>query len=141
MSSGRWFLPTKRGRRSRLFRPNSGFGRLCSAARFRYRFRQLGAPAVGPHERGHRAATVVAPGKGPERGLRPGVGAASGRRKSKESRLLLPIVRQISGKGYETRRRQLDGLFTGHDGVNDFGREIGETHAAGYLALGFPRIR
>ena len=37
-------------------------------------------------------------------------------------------MRQISGKGYETCRRELDGLFAGRDGVNDFGGEIGETH-------------
>jgi hypothetical protein len=57
-----------------------------------------------------------------------GLGAVSGRRKSEEPPLLLPIVRQISGKGYETCRRQLSGLFTGHNCAIDFGGEIRETH-------------
>ena len=37
------------------------------------------------------------------------IGAASGRRKSEEPPLLLPIVRQIPGEHDEPRRRQLDG--------------------------------
>ena len=57
-----------------------------------------------------------------------GVGAASGRRKSEEPPLLLPIVRKISGMRYETRRHQLDGLLANQDRANDFRREIRETH-------------
>jgi hypothetical protein len=38
------------------------------------------------------------------------IGATSGRRKSEEPPLLLPIVRQIPGKHDEPCGRQLDGL-------------------------------
>jgi hypothetical protein len=51
------------------------------------------------------------------------IGAASGRRKSEEPPLLLPIVRQIPGKRYEPRRRQLHRLLADQDRANDFGRE------------------
>jgi FAD/FMN-containing dehydrogenase len=43
------------------------------------------------------------------------VGAASGRRKSEEPPLLLPIVRQIPGGHDKPCRRQLDGLLTDQD--------------------------
>ena len=52
----------------------------------------------------------------------------SGRRKSEEPPLLLPIVRQIPGKHYKPCRCQLDGLLANQDRANDFGREIRETH-------------
>jgi hypothetical protein len=52
------------------------------------------------------------------------IGAASGRRKSEEPPLLLPIVRQIPGEHCEPCGRQLDGLVAGQDRANDFRREI-----------------
>jgi hypothetical protein len=59
-----------------------------------------------------------------------GVDAASGRRKSEEPPLLLPIVRQIPGEHDEPCGRQLDGLLADQDRANDFRREIRETHVA-----------
>jgi hypothetical protein len=56
------------------------------------------------------------------------IGAASGRRKSEEPPLLLPIVRQIPGEHDEPCGRQLDGLLADQDRANDFGREIRKTH-------------
>jgi hypothetical protein len=56
-----------------------------------------------------------------------GIGAASGRRKSEEPPLLLPIVRQIPGEHYEPGGRQLDGLLADQDRANDVRREIRET--------------
>ena len=56
------------------------------------------------------------------------IGAASGRRKSEEPPLLLPIVRQIPGEHDEPCGRQLDGLLADQDRANDFRREIRETH-------------
>jgi hypothetical protein len=54
--------------------------------------------------------------------------AASGRRKSEEPPLLLPIVPQIPGEHDEPSRRQLDGLLADQNRANDFRREIRETH-------------
>jgi len=53
-----------------------------------------------------------------------GIGAASGRRKSEEPPLLLPIVRQIPGEHYEPCGRQLDGLLADQVRANDFRREM-----------------
>jgi hypothetical protein len=55
-------------------------------------------------------------------------GAASGRRKSEEPPLFLPIVRQSPGEHDEPGGRQLDGLVADQDRANDFRREIRETH-------------
>jgi hypothetical protein len=57
-----------------------------------------------------------------------GIGAASGRRKSEEPPLLLPIMRQIPGEHDEPCGRQLDGLLADKNRANDFRREIRETH-------------
>jgi hypothetical protein len=54
------------------------------------------------------------------------IGAASGRRKSEEPPLLLPVMRQSPGEHYE-RGRQLDGLLADQDRANDFRRETRET--------------
>jgi hypothetical protein len=56
------------------------------------------------------------------------IGAASGRRKSEEPPLFLPIVRQSPGEHDEPGGRQLDGLVADQDRANDFRREIRETH-------------
>jgi len=48
------------------------------------------------------------------------IGAASGRRKSEEPPLLLPIVRQIPGEHDEPCGRQRDGLLADQDRANDF---------------------
>src|SRR5580692_12091812 len=57
-----------------------------------------------------------------------GIGAASGRRKTEEPPLLLPIMRQIPGEHDEPCGRQLDGLLADKNRANDFRREIRETH-------------
>jgi len=51
------------------------------------------------------------------------IGAASGRRKSEEPPLILPIVRQIPGEHDEPCGRQFDGLLADQDRANDFRRE------------------
>jgi len=50
------------------------------------------------------------------------IGAASGRHKSEEPPLILPIVRQIPGEHDEPCGRQLDGLLADQDRANDFRR-------------------